>query len=130
MNVSVSEAIAAAIRTVLGRCAPGSTYTIGGNNQMENIALVQQLCAQLDARRPRADGRRYAEQIRFVTDRPGHDRRYAINADRIGRDLGWKPAMSLETGLRQTVDWYLANEAWVETITSGAYRDWVRRQYA
>ncbi len=119
-----------AIRTVLGRGAPGSTYTIGGNNQMENIALVQQLCAQLDARRPRADGRRYAEQIRFVTDRPGHDRRYAINADRIGRDLGWKPAMSLETGLRQTVDWYLANEAWVETITSGAYRDWVRRQYA
>jgi len=120
----------AAIRLVLERAAPGATYNVGGDNQMANIDVVRAICGLLDQRRPRADGAAYATQIAFVADRPGHDRRYAIDARRIGRDLGWQPAVSFTVGLARTVDWYLDNPAWVADVTSGAYRDWIARQYA
>jgi dTDP-glucose 4,6-dehydratase len=90
---------------------------------------VRAICGLLDQRRPRADGASYAKQIAFVADRPGHDRRYAIDARRIGRDLGWQPAVSFVAGLARTVDWYLDNPDWVADVTSGAYRDWIARQY-
>ncbi len=119
----------AAIRLVLERAAPGATYNVGGDNQMANIDVVRAICGLLDKRRPRADGTSYAAQIAFVADRPGHDRRYAIDARRIGRDLGWQPAVSFAAGLARTVDWYLDNPDWVAGVTSGAYRDWIARQY-
>jgi dTDP-glucose 4,6-dehydratase len=119
----------AAIRLVLARAAPGAGYNIGGNNQLANIEVVRTICALLDARRPRADGKSYAEQISFVADRPGHDRRYAIDATKIGRELGWRPAVSFAEGLARTVEWYLEHPAWVADVTSGAYRDWIARQY-
>lgn len=119
----------AAIRLVLERAEPGATYNIGGNNQMANIEVVRTICALLDTRRPRADGLPYAEQITYVTDRPGHDRRYAIDASRIGRELGWQPSVTFTDGIAQTVDWYLDNPAWVADVTSGAYREWIARQY-
>ncbi len=119
----------AAIRLVLERAAPGATYNVGGDNQMANIDVVRAICGLLDTRRPRADGTSYAAQIAFVADRPGHDRRYAIDARRIGRDLGWQPAVSFAAGLARTVDWYLDNPDWVAGVTSGAYRDWIARQY-
>lgn len=119
----------AAIRQVLERAAPGETYNVGGNNQMANIEVVESICALLDARRPRADGKSYAAQITYVADRPGHDRRYAIDAGKIGRELGWRPAVGFADGLARTVDWYLSNPAWVADVTSGAYRDWIARQY-
>ncbi len=119
----------AAIRRVLEAAMPGATYNIGGDNQMPNIEVVRTICALLDARRPRGDGRSYAEQITFVADRPGHDRRYAIDARRIAAELGWRPAMPFAEGLAATVDWYLANPGWVADVTSGAYRDWIARQY-
>jgi dTDP-glucose 4,6-dehydratase len=119
----------AAIRRVLEAGAPGATYNIGGDNQKTNIEVVRLICALLDARRPRADGRPYAEQIAHVRDRPGHDRRYAIDARRIRAELGWIPSESFETGMARTVEWYLAHEAWVAEVTSGAYRDWIARQY-
>ncbi len=118
-----------ALRRVLEAGVPGETYNVGGDNQKTNIEVVRTLCALLDARRPRADGKSYASQITHVTDRLGHDRRYAIDATKIGRELGWRPAVKFEQGLEQTVDWYLNNEAWVANVTSGAYRDWIRRQY-
>jgi dTDP-glucose 4,6-dehydratase len=119
----------AAIRLVLERATPGSTYNVGGDNQMANIEVVRTICALLDERRPRADGTSYAAQITFVADRPGHDRRYAIDARRIEADLGWRPAVSFAEGIARTVDWYLGNPGWVADVTSGAYRDWVARQY-
>ncbi len=118
-----------ALRRVLEAGAPGDTYNIGGDNQKTNIEVVRTLCALLDARRSRADGQSYAAQITHVTDRLGHDRRYAIDAKKIASDLGWRPAVAFEQGLAQTVDWYLANEAWVTDVTSGAYREWIKRQY-
>ena len=87
------------------------------------------MCALLDELRPRADGRSYKEQISFVTDRPGHDRRYAIDARKLERELGWKPAETFDSGIRKTVEWYLDNTAWVHNVQSGAYRDWVKKQY-
>lgn len=111
-----------AILTVLDQGKPGETYNIGGHNEMPNIRIVQKICALLDELRPRADGKPYAEQITYVTDRPGHDRRYAIDAGKIGRELGWQPQETFDTGIRKTVEWYLDNAAWCERVTSGKYR--------
>jgi dTDP-glucose 4,6-dehydratase len=118
-----------ALRRVLEAGAAGETYNIGGDNQKTNIEVVKTICALLDFRRPRADGVSYAAQITHVTDRPGHDRRYAIDPTKLAGELGWRPAETFENGLAKTVDWYLANEAWVVDVTSGAYREWVARQY-
>lgn len=118
-----------ALRRVLEAGVPGETYNIGGDNQKTNIEVVRTICALLDVRRPRADGASYAAQITHVTDRPGHDRRYAIDPTKLAGELGWRPAEAFEGGLAKTVDWYLANEAWVADVTSGAYREWVARQY-
>ena len=119
-----------AIRAVLARGLPGEVYNIGGWNEKPNIEVVQTLCALLDELQPRAGGGPYASQITYVKDRPGHDRRYAIDATKIHRELGWKPAESFASGLRKTVQWYLANQQWVADVTSGAYRQWVSKQYA
>lgn len=118
-----------AIRRVLQGGRPGETYNIGGWNEKPNLDVVHTLCAILDELSPRADGKPYREQITYVTDRPGHDRRYAINAGKIERELGWKPTETFETGIRKTVQWYLDNQAWVRNVTTGAYRDWVGKQY-
>jgi dTDP-glucose 4,6-dehydratase len=119
-----------AIRRVLEAGQLGETYNVGGWNEKPNIEIVNTVCALLDELRPRADGKRYAEQITYVTDRPGHDRRYAIDATKIHRELGWKPAETFETGIRKTVQWYLDNPDWVANVQSGAYKDWVAQQYA
>ena len=118
-----------AIRRVLEAGRLGETYNVGGWNEKPNIEIVQCICALLDEKRPRADGTSYAEQITYVTDRPGHDRRYAIDARKLERELGWKPAETFETGIAKTVQWYLDNPQWVENVQSGAYRDWVKKQY-
>lgn len=119
-----------AIRRVLAAGRPGETYNIGGNSEKANIDVVHTLCAILDAEHPRADGLSYKTQITFVTDRPGHDRRYAIDATRIENDLGWTPKETFETGLLKTVRWYLANSAWTDRVISGAYRDWIQKNYS
>ncbi|MFK3736237.1 dTDP-glucose 4,6-dehydratase [Massilia sp. TN1-12] len=119
----------AAIRRVLEAGRVGEVYNVGGWNEKANLDVVHTLCAILDALRPRADGRSYREQIAFVTDRPGHDRRYAIDAGKLERELGWKPAETFETGIEKTVRWYLDHQDWVQGVTSGAYRDWTLRQY-
>jgi dTDP-glucose 4,6-dehydratase len=118
-----------AIRRVLVAGRVGETYNVGGCNEKANIEVVRTLCALLDELRPRADGQSYATQMRFVADRPGHDRRYAIDAGKLERELGWRPQETFETGIRKTVQWYLANDAWVKDVTSGAYREWTERQY-
>lgn len=118
-----------AIRRVLEAGRVGETYNVGGWNEKPNIEIVKTVCALLDELKPREDGRRYAEQITYVTDRPGHDRRYAIDARKLERELGWKPAETFESGIRKTVQWYLANEDWVRNVQSGAYREWVSKQY-
>ena len=117
------------IRRVLEAGTIGETYNIGGWNEQTNISIVQKICALLDERRPRADGTSYATQITHVKDRPGHDRRYAIDARKIEQQLGWRPAETFESGIRKTVDWYLENAEWVTQVQSGAYRDWVNKQY-
>ncbi len=119
-----------AIRRVLEAGQPGEVYNVGGWNEKPNLEIVNRICALLDELRPRADGERYAQQIAYVTDRPGHDRRYAIDARKLERELGWKPAETFETGIRKTVEWYLANLDWVENVQSGNYRDWVEKNYA
>ena len=111
-----------AILTVLDQGKPGETYNIGGHNEMPNIRIVEKICALLDELRPRADGQPYVGQITYVADRPGHDRRYAIDAGKIGRELGWQPQETFDTGIRKTVEWYLDNAAWCERVTSGKYR--------
>jgi dTDP-glucose 4,6-dehydratase len=118
-----------AIRRVLEAGRPGETYNVGGWNEKPNLDIVRTVCTLLDELRPRADGKPYCEQIAYVTDRPGHDRRYAIDARKIERELGWKPAETFATGIRKTVQWYLDNQAWVGNVQSGAYRDWVEKNY-
>ena len=118
-----------AIRRVLEAGTPGETYNIGGHNEKTNLFIVRTICALLDELRPRADGKPYAGQITHVKDRPGHDRRYAIDAGRIERELGWRPAETFETGIRKTVQWYLDHPDWVAQVQSGAYREWLARQY-
>jgi dTDP-glucose 4,6-dehydratase len=108
---------------------PGEVYNIGGQCESTNLALVNELCALLDELSPRTGGQSYRSQITFVADRPGHDRRYAINADKIAHSLGWKPTETLASGLRKTAAWYLANQAWLESVASGAYRNWIAQQY-
>ena len=118
-----------AIARVLEAGRVGETYNIGGWNEKPNLEVVHTLCDTLDVLRPRADGQSYRTQITFVKDRPGHDRRYAIDARKIERDLGWKPQETFETGIRKTVQWYLDHPQWVNNVTSGAYRQWVDTQY-
>ena len=119
----------AAIRRVLEAGTPGETYNVGGWNEKPNLEVVKTICSMLDALKPRADGKPYVEQITYVTDRPGHDRRYAIDATKLERELGWKPAETFESGIKKTVQWYLDNQDWVQNVTSGAYREWVSQQY-
>ncbi len=120
----------AAIRRVLEAGRVGEVYNIGGWNEKPNIEVVRTLCRILDKKKPRPDGRTYAEQITFVEDRPGHDQRYAIDATKIANELGWKPAETFETGIEKTVDWFLQNQDWVNKVTSGDYRNWVQTHYA
>jgi dTDP-glucose 4,6-dehydratase len=128
------------IRRVLEAGTPGETYNIGGWNEKANINIVLTVCALLDELAPAASSgvintvtgapvQQYAELISYVTDRPGHDRRYAIDARKIERELGWKPAETFDTGIRKTVQWYLANQEWVNGVMDGSYRDWVQQQY-
>jgi len=119
-----------AIRAVLANGELGETYNIGGWNEKANIDVVKTICQILDELKPRTDGESYAQQITFVKDRPGHDRRYAIDARKIERELGWRPAESFATGIRKTVQWYLDNPIWVEGVVSGSYRDWLQKQYS
>ena len=119
-----------AIRCVLEKGTLGEVYNVGGWNEKANLDIVHTVCSLLDEFRPRSDGKSYSEQISFVTDRPGHDRRYAIDARKIERELGWKPAETFETGIRKTVQWYLDNQGWVSNVLSGNYRQWVEKNYA
>ena len=113
---------------MLARGKVGETYNIGGCNEMPNLEIVKTICGLLDELRPSPDGR-YERLISFVTDRPGHDRRYAIDARKIERELGWRPTETFETGIRKTVDWYLKNQPWVANVRSGAYREWMSKNY-
>jgi dTDP-glucose 4,6-dehydratase len=117
----------AALRAVLARGVPGETYNVGGRSEMKNIDVVRGICAILDELRPR--GTPHADLIKYVTDRRGHDRRYAIDDTKIATQLGWQPAIRFAEGIRATVQWYLDHQDWVESVTSGAYRQWVEQQY-
>ena len=119
-----------AIRRILGEGKLGETYNIGGWNEKTNIEIVTTICHILDEIRPRSDGLSYAEQISYVADRPGHDRRYAIDARKLERELGWRPVETFETGIRKTVQWYLNSPEWVKNVQSGIYHDWVQKQYS
>ena len=118
-----------AIMRVLQDGRLGETYNVGGWNEKPNIEVVRTLCALLDELQPRADGQSYATQMTFVKDRPGHDRRYAIDARKLERELGWRPEETFESGLRKTVQWYLNHGDWVEEVTSGSYRAWIGQNY-
>lgn len=120
---------ARAIIRVLEKGKVGETYNIGGNQEKTNLSVVQTICQHLDTLRPREDGHSYSDQITFVKDRPGHDRRYAIDASKIKGELGWEPAETFESGLKRTIEWYLENTDWVNHVTSGDYRQWVEKQY-
>ncbi|MES1927750.1 dTDP-glucose 4,6-dehydratase [Salinisphaera dokdonensis CL-ES53] len=120
---------ARALRCVLEAGTPGRTYNIGGRAERTNLEVVRAICACLDERRARTIGRHEA-LIQFVSDRPGHDRRYAIDDSRISQELRWQPKQSFESGLRQTVDWYLEHPGWVERVRSGAYREWIEANYS
>jgi dTDP-glucose 4,6-dehydratase len=119
-----------AICQVLEKGTPGETYNVGGINEIRNIDVVNTVCGILDELRPRADGRPYASLITYVKDRPGHDRRYAIDPTKIQREIGWAPAETFATGIRKTVQWFLDNGEWIDTVRSGAYRDWISTNYA
>ncbi|HEX4426332.1 MAG TPA: dTDP-glucose 4,6-dehydratase [Terriglobales bacterium] len=118
-----------AIRTVLRKGRVGGTYNIGGKNEKPNLEIVNTICTLLDELRPKDSTMPHNKLITFVQDRPGHDRRYAIDARKIEAELGWKPRETFETGIRKTVEWYLANHAWIEGVTSGTYRQWIAKQY-
>lgn len=119
-----------AIMTVLRKGIPGQTYNVGGCAEMTNLEVVNTICRILDEVRPRQDGSSHCSLIAFVKDRPGHDRRYAMDIAKIGRELGWAPKESFASGIHKTVAWYLENRAWVADVTSGSYRDWIKTQYA
>jgi dTDP-glucose 4,6-dehydratase len=119
-----------AIRRVLDKGKLGETYNVGGWNEKTNLDVVKTLCAILDELKPKLDGTKYESQITYVKDRPGHDRRYAIDATKLEKKLGWKPNETFETGIRKTVEWYLANETWADHLVSGNYKNWVQKQYA
>ncbi|MBN9581017.1 MAG: dTDP-glucose 4,6-dehydratase [Afipia sp.] len=119
-----------AIRVVLRGGRPAETYNIGGNSEKANIDVVHAICDALDGEHPRGDGRSYRSQIAFVKDRPGHDRRYAIDAAKMRTELGWSPKETFESGLLKTIRWYLANQPWTERVISGAYRDWIHTNYS
>jgi len=119
-----------AIRTVLARGKTGETYNIGGRNEKRNMEIVRTICAIMDELRPGDPVMPHDKLITFVTDRPGHDRRYAMNADKIERELGWRPKETFETGIRKTIEWYLAHEAWIQEVSSGNYRQWMAKQYS
>jgi dTDP-glucose 4,6-dehydratase len=119
-----------AIREVLNEGKIGETYNIGGWNEKTNLEVVRTLCAVLDELKPKSDGKSYLDQIIFVKDRPGHDRRYAIDALKLERELSWKPKETFETGLRKTILWYLDNQNWVNHVVSGDYQNWVKKQYS
>ncbi len=118
-----------AIRRVLEAGKVGEVYNIGGWNEKPNIEIVNTICALLDELRPRQDGKSYSSQITYVQDRPGHDRRYAIDASKIHNELGWKPAETFDSGIRKTVQWYLDNQNWVANVQNGSYKDWLQKQY-
>ncbi len=118
-----------AIRRVLESGQPGETYNIGGWNEKANLEIVRTICSLLDQFKPKSDGTSYSAQITHVADRPGHDRRYAMDASKIERDLGWKPKETFETGIRKTVHWYLDHPDWVKNVQSGAYREWINQHY-
>jgi dTDP-glucose 4,6-dehydratase len=120
----------AAIRRVLESGRPGETYNIGGNSERANLDVVTAICDLVDKMRPQIDGAPRRRLITYVQDRPGHDRRYAIDARKIACELGWKPAEQFESGLRKTVRWYLDNAEWVNCVRTGAYRDWIAKNYA
>ena len=120
----------AAIRRVLEAGKVGEVYNIGGWNEKPNLEVVRTLCRILDKKKPRDDGRSYADQITFVTDRLGHDQRYAIDATKVSKELGWKPVETFETGIEKTIDWFLKNQDWVKNVTSGEYRNWVQTHYS
>ncbi len=120
----------AAIRTVLTRGRVGEVYNVGGKNERTNMQVVNTVCALLDEMQPRADGKSYTSQIAFVKDRPGHDQRYAIDATKLETELGWRAIETFDSGIRKTVAWYLANDAWVQSVVSGEYRQWVETQYS
>jgi len=119
-----------AIREVLKQGRIGDTYNVGGWNEKTNLEVVKTLCAILDELKPKVDGSRYENQVIYVKDRPGHDRRYAIDASKLERELGWRPQETFETGLRKTVLWYLENETWVNHVVSGEYKHWIEKQYS
>ncbi len=119
-----------AIRRVLEAGKLGETYNVGGWNEKPNLEVVNTICSILDGLRPKSDGTSYSSQITYVKDRPGHDRRYAINATKLERELGWKPIETFETGIKKTVQWYLDNQEWTDGVLSGSYREWVKKQYS
>ena len=119
-----------AIQCVLERGRPGEVYNIGGKNEKTNLEIVHTLCDLLNQKSPRKDAKEYQSQIRFVKDRLGHDRRYAINATKIEKELNWTPKESFETGIKKTIDWYLSNQSWVKNVSDGSYQNWIQKQYS